>query len=234
MKKRLCSFSRPHCGAEKKLEVEKKTCRGRKQDGPIARSRKRHFGVEKKSSPFAQSPARTPSKYRALPCSSRYIRVHLAPHIRVEHFVSISEGQPFCLHVLQSLARAIHNKDRDLPDILAQGVSTGAFDSLPSSGLWAQAQQGLEFGDNLSGPALEHCTGNWTSDLLSELIDKEIAQGWVRKYSDAKQNCQPHQTTCCANCAFFQLMGALIAPSSATVSAAPTSTSCMRRSRSLT
>ena len=53
LKKRLCSFSRPHCGAEKKLEVEKKTCRGRKQDGPIARSRKRHFGVEKKSSPFS-------------------------------------------------------------------------------------------------------------------------------------------------------------------------------------
>ena len=44
------SFSRPHCGVEKKLEVEKKTCRGRKQDGPIARSRKRQFGVEKKSS----------------------------------------------------------------------------------------------------------------------------------------------------------------------------------------
>ena len=51
LKKRLCSFSGPHCGAEKKLEVEKKTCRGRKQEGPIARSRKRHFGVEKKSSP---------------------------------------------------------------------------------------------------------------------------------------------------------------------------------------
>ena len=52
LKKRLCSFSGPHCGAEKKLEAEKKTCRGRKQDGPIARSRKRHFGVEKKSSPY--------------------------------------------------------------------------------------------------------------------------------------------------------------------------------------
>ena len=47
----LCADCRPHCGAEKKLEVEKKTCRGRKQDGPIAGSSKRHFGVEKKSSP---------------------------------------------------------------------------------------------------------------------------------------------------------------------------------------
>ena len=44
-------FSRPHCGAKKKLRVEKKACRGRKQDGPIARSRKKHLGVEKKSSP---------------------------------------------------------------------------------------------------------------------------------------------------------------------------------------
>ena len=43
-------FLQQQC-VEKKLEVEKKTCRGRKQDGPIARSRKRHFGVEKKSSP---------------------------------------------------------------------------------------------------------------------------------------------------------------------------------------
>ena len=34
---------RPHCGAEKKLEVEKKTCHGRKQDGPIARVEKKSF-----------------------------------------------------------------------------------------------------------------------------------------------------------------------------------------------
>ena len=125
------------------------------------------------------------------------IRGHLAPHMSAEQFVSISEGQPFRLYVLQSLARAIHDKDRDLPDILAQGVPTGAFDPLPSSGLWAQAQQGLEFGDDLSGPALEHCTGNWTRaeqnpDLLSELIDKEIAQGWVRKFGGTEQDAALH------------------------------------------
>ena len=125
------------------------------------------------------------------------IREHLAPHMSAEHFASISEGQPFRLHILQSLARAIHDKDRDLPDILAQGVPTGAFDPLPSSGLWTQVQQGLEFGDDLSGPALEHCTGNWTRaeqnpDLLAELIDKEIAQGWVRKFEGTEQDAALH------------------------------------------
>ena len=72
------------------------------------------------------------------------IRVHLAPHMSAEHFVSIAEGQPFRLHVLQSLARAIHDKDRDLPDILAQGVPTGAFDPLPMAQGWVRKFEGTE------------------------------------------------------------------------------------------
>ena len=38
------------------MEVEKKTCWGLKQDKPSARSGKRHFGVEKKSSPLQALP----------------------------------------------------------------------------------------------------------------------------------------------------------------------------------
>ena len=38
VEKRLCSFSGPYCGVEKKLEVEKDS-RGRKQDGLIAREK---------------------------------------------------------------------------------------------------------------------------------------------------------------------------------------------------
>ena len=50
------SFSRPRRGVEKKMEVEKKICWGLKQDKPSARSGKRHFGVEKKSSPLQALP----------------------------------------------------------------------------------------------------------------------------------------------------------------------------------
>ena len=141
-----------------------------------------------------QEPPLNPEHCLAL---AELIRVHLAPHMCAAQFVSVSEGQPFRLHILQCLARAIHDKDRDLPDLLAQGVPTGAFEPLPSSGLWAQAQHDLEFGDDLSGPALEHCTGNWTRaeqnpDLLSELIEKEIAQGWVRKFEGTEQDAALH------------------------------------------
>ena len=44
-------FSRPHTASEKSW----RSCHGPKQDGPLVRSGKRHFRVEKKSSLFALS-----------------------------------------------------------------------------------------------------------------------------------------------------------------------------------
>ena len=65
------SFSRPRRGVEKKMEVEKKTCWGLKQDKPSARSGKRHFGVEKKSSPLQA----LPQAARTLRCTSNSVRL---------------------------------------------------------------------------------------------------------------------------------------------------------------
>ncbi|CAE7232628.1 unnamed protein product [Symbiodinium sp. CCMP2456] len=62
------------------------------------------------------------------------IRIELAPHCEPSSFHSISEGQPFRLQVLRCLSRAIQDKDADLPLLLEDGVPTGAFEPLPSSG----------------------------------------------------------------------------------------------------
>ena len=53
LKKRLCSFSRPHCGAEKKLEVEKK-------DMPRPKTRWTNCAVQKKT--FRGGKKRAPRK----------------------------------------------------------------------------------------------------------------------------------------------------------------------------
>ena len=77
--------------------------------------------------------------------------------------------------------------------------------------------------------------------LLANLLVREdfaepdetpLLTGLIR--SDAKQNFQPHQTTCCEceNWAFFQPIGAFKAPNKATVRAAPASASTVRSNRS--
>ena len=91
-----------------------------------------------------------------------------------EHCLAISPGQPFRLNLLHSIALSIADKDAQLPLLLDQGVPTGAFEPLPSSGQWAQAPHSIDASTDLQGPHLEHCRGNWTAaeqrpELLAQL-----------------------------------------------------------------
>ena len=46
---------------------------------------------------------------------------------------------------------------------LKEGVPTGAFSDLPSSGLWTPAQCSIDTSADLDLHRLEHCAGNWTA-----------------------------------------------------------------------
>ncbi|CAE7390246.1 unnamed protein product [Symbiodinium sp. CCMP2456] len=85
------------------------------------------------------------------------VRLHLAPKVPCQSFFSVAPGQPFRLQVLKSIAVALQDRDKDLPDLLAEGVPTGAFEPLPSSHQWVQVQHSLDSDADFSGPALEHC-----------------------------------------------------------------------------
>ena len=110
----------------------------------------------------------------------------LAPSTDLGRFLHISEGQPFRLNVLQSLAQTIQDRDAQLPIILDEGVPTGAFGPLPGSGQWPPAQESLDFSHDFSPASLEHCRGNWLAAennpaLLSKLVQEEIDKGFVKQ-----------------------------------------------------
>ena len=66
-------------------------------------------------------------------------------------------------------------------------MPTGAFEPLPSSGQWVQAQSSLDFCEEISPAALEHCRGNWLAaesnpELLAQLVQDEVDRGFVAKF----------------------------------------------------
>ncbi|CAE7408610.1 unnamed protein product [Symbiodinium sp. KB8] len=99
------------------------------------------------------------------------------------------------LNVLQCLASALQDKDSGLPALLAEGVPTGAFEPLPSSGQWTPAQPELDFSQEFSPASLEHCRGNWLAaesnqELLEQLVQDEVAKGFVKPFDgDEADDC---------------------------------------------
>ena len=115
----------------------------------------------------------------------------LAPSTDLGRFLHISEGQPFRLNVLQSLAQTIQDRDAQLPIILDEGGPTGAFGPLPGSGQWPPAQESLDFSHDFSPASLEHCRGNWLAAennpaLLSKLVQEEIDKGFVKQFKGSE------------------------------------------------
>ena len=73
-------------------------------------------------------------------------------------------------------------------------MPTGIFEPIPSSLLWPQRQPALQ-DDDLDDLHLLHCAGNWTRAeknpaLLDELIQKEIANGWVKEFPGSLADAQ--------------------------------------------
>ena len=121
------------------------------------------------------------------------IRRKVDPECSTEHCLAISPGQPFRLNLLHSIALSIADKDAQLPLLLDQGVPTGAFEPLPSSGQWAQAPHSIDASTDLQGPHLEHCRGNWTAaeqspELLAQLIQQEVEKGFVKRFEGTEED----------------------------------------------
>ena len=125
------------------------------------------------------------------------IRQHLAPQSDPGTFHQITPGQPFRLNVLQCLATALQDKDSALPELLAEGVPTGAFEPLPTSGQWTPAQPELDFTHDFSPASLEHCRGNWLAaesnqELLEQLVRDEIEKGFVKHFPGDEASAAQH------------------------------------------
>ena len=103
----------------------------------------------------------------------------------------IAPGQPFRLSLLQAFAAHMQDPDPQLPDLLA-----GILDEIPSSMQWTQRQQSLD-DDDLEGTHLLHCQGNWTQAdrnpaLLQQLVEQEVANGWVKPFPAGRQAVAQH------------------------------------------
>ena len=125
------------------------------------------------------------------------IRQRLAPQSDPGTFHQITPGQPFRLNVLQCLATALQDKDSALPELLAEGVPTGAFEPLPTSGQWTPAQPELDFTHDFSPASLEHCRGNWLAaesnqELLEQLVRDEIKKGFVKHFPGDEASAAQH------------------------------------------
>ena len=101
------------------------------------------------------------------------------------------------MNVLHCLASALQDKDAALPALLAEGVPTGAFEPLPSSGQWTPAQPELDFTHEFSPASLEHCRGNWLAaesnqELLEQLVQDEVAKGFVKPFPGDEASAAQH------------------------------------------
>ena len=75
--------------------------------------------------------------------------------------------------------------DSVLPHSLKKGVPTGIFDAIPSSMQWTQIHCSTSE-DSKEDIELLRCQGSWTRaepSLLRTLLQKEVDQGWVEKFS---------------------------------------------------
>ncbi|OLP89621.1 hypothetical protein AK812_SmicGene28887 [Symbiodinium microadriaticum] len=111
------------------------------------------------------------------------VRQTLAPRADPGTFHEIAPGQPFRLNVLQCLASALQDKDAGLPALLSEGVPTGAFEPLPSSGQWTPAQPELDFSQEFSPASLEHwLAAESNQELLEQLVQEEVSKGFVQPF----------------------------------------------------
>ncbi|CAE7206607.1 unnamed protein product [Symbiodinium sp. CCMP2592] len=96
---------------------------------------------------------------------------------------SVAEHQPYSLLALQSLSRALQDRDDELFPALIAGVPTGFFSDIPSSHVFVPKHKD----DSSETPAeLVICDRNWKGardnpKILSELIDKEISEGFLEE-----------------------------------------------------
>ena len=97
-------------------------------------------------------------------------------------FLSVSEGQPFRLRVLQRLLELAKDPEVAICPLLDEGVRLGVGCTIPPSSHWPQSFAPEPEID------LTICEGSWASaaahpQQVGELLTAELEAGWIQEYS---------------------------------------------------
>jgi hypothetical protein len=104
--------------------------------------------------------------------------------------LGVEHDQPFHLGLFSGLLSALGDVDAGLPAVLKEGVSTGVFTPVESSGVWRQRAEG-----QVHEEELEACDCNWTSaeqdpELVRSLLQADLDAGflevWPGTLADAR------------------------------------------------
>lgn len=95
----------------------------------------------------------------------------------------VTDGQPFALEILGGFLRLMGDMDQALPGLREEGISTGVWDVIRPSGIFAPEDR-----EHAAWLDMRSCDENWLStkenaDRVEELLEKEIAEGWVESWS---------------------------------------------------
>ena len=94
----------------------------------------------------------------------------------------VSQGQPFALELLGGFLRIMGDTDQALPGLLEKGISTGVWDVIQPSGVFAPEDR-----EQAAWTDMRSCDENWLSaednaDRVEKLLEKEVAEGWVERW----------------------------------------------------
>ena len=152
-------------------------------DNSLDRKLIAHISQKREDPPFSNSDI---APLKAL--FSEFLEAHgIAPDW------TIPADQPMHLHVLHQLCQLVEDPDTELFQLLIKGVPIGIDDHIPRSNCFPEASP-----KDVNAPdsqlSIHHC--NWSSaednpEIVEELIQKELAEGWVREFpgdlADAQQ-----------------------------------------------
>lgn len=102
---------------------------------------------------------------------------------------SIREHQPMHLGILHAISKFMNDADGDLFPCLLQGVPTGFADDIPPSNCFSIKE------DDLEATRQPWSMDNWQSssdrpELTSELMAKEVSEGWVEPFPGGIEEAQ--------------------------------------------
>ena len=121
----------------------------------------------------------------------------------------VSGGQPFALDIMRGLLSLCRDRDQILPRILEKGISTGVWEEIPPSGVFAREdRQASDWTD------IRSCEKNWPSaekeeEKVAELLENEVQQGWVERWQGTWQDAIARwgERAVCGKLAIIQMEG---------------------------
>ncbi len=99
----------------------------------------------------------------------------------------VEQGQPFVLGLLNALLNIAGDPDAQLPMILKEGVGTGVWEAIPSSGAYLEEDRAKKLCKKTDAPSPVCCAQNWGSAVRNPqkvrgLLMDEVSKGFVEKW----------------------------------------------------